>query len=247
MNNKHLSVTQIKMYLRCPLQYKFRYLDGLKIPPVSAITLGRSIHSALEINYTQKIKTKQDLPVAQVTDIFSGFWEQNIEETLFAEDEKPGKIKDEGIGLITAYQGQISPTIQPKVVEKDFELSFQNVDYTLKGKLDLVDSQDIIIDHKTTKRNMSEKDAATDLQLTCYSLAYRHALGLKEKALRFDVMVRTKNPKIQQITTQRTQEDINRFLKIMAYVAKATQAGIFYPNENYFCGVCGYRGLCKGW
>ena len=35
---KHLSVTQLKMYLRCPLQYKYRYIDGLKIPPTSSLT-----------------------------------------------------------------------------------------------------------------------------------------------------------------------------------------------------------------
>lgn len=247
MNNNHLSITQIKMYLRCPLQYKFRYVDGLKIPPVSAITLGRSIHSALEINYSQKIKTKQDLPIHQVTDLFSDLWESDVKETIFEEDEKPGQVKDEGVGLITTYHNQISPTIQPKVVEKDFELSFQNVDYTLKGKLDLVDNQDIIIDHKTTKRSMPEENINTDLQLTCYSLAYRHALGLKEKALRFDVMVRTKKPKVQQLTTQRTQADLDRFLKILAYVSKAIKTGIFYPNENYFCGICGYKELCKKW
>lgn len=245
--SRHLSVTQLKMYLRCPLQYKFRYIDGLKIPPVSALTLGKSIHSALEINYSQKIKTKEDLSVNQVKDLFSDLWEADVKETLFEEGEKPGQVKDEGIGLITTYHKQVSPTIQPKVVEKEFELSFQNVDYTLKGKLDLVDNQDIIIDHKTTKRSMQEENINTDLQLTCYSLAYRHALGLQEKALRFDVMVRTKNPKIQQISTQRTQEDIDRFLKILAYVSTAIQKSIFYPNENYFCGVCGYRDLCKKW
>lgn len=245
--NKHLSVTQLKMYLRCPLQYKFRYIDGLKIPPVSALTLGKSIHSALEINYSQKIKTKEDLSVNQVKDLFSDLWEADVKETLFEEDERPGQVKDEGIGLITTYHKQVSPTIQPKVVEKEFELSFKNVDYTLKGKLDLVDNQDIIIDHKTTKRSMQEENINTDLQLTCYSLAYRHALGLKEKALRFDVMVRTKNPKIQQLTTQRTQEDIDRFLKILAYVSTAIQKSIFYPNENYFCAVCGYREMCKRW
>jgi len=110
-----------------------------------------------------------------------------------------------------------------------------------------VDNQDIIIDRKTTKRSMPEDNVATDLQLTCYSLAYRHALGLKEKALRFDVMVRTKTPKVQQLTTQRTQADLGRFLKILAIVFKAIKTGIFYPNENYFCGICGYKELCKRW
>ena len=75
-NEPHLSVTQLKMYLRCPLQYKYRYIHGLRIPPTGAITLGKSIHSALEENYSQKIETHQDLPLDHVTDFFSDTWDR---------------------------------------------------------------------------------------------------------------------------------------------------------------------------
>jgi putative RecB family exonuclease len=237
----------MKMYLRCPLQYKFRYIDGLKIPPVSALTLGKSIHSALETNYKQKIGTKTDLSTEQVLDLFSDKWETEVKETVFEEGEKPGVVKDDGIKLVSAYHKQVSPTIEPKLVEKDFELSFENVDYTLKGYIDLIDAKDVIIDHKTTKRSMSQEDVGTDLQLSCYALAYRSVLGGQEKELRFDVMVRTKTPKIQQIVTTRTQEDINRFLKILGHITKAIKSGIYYPNKNYFCSICGYNELCSRW
>lgn len=243
----HMSVTQMKMYLRCPLQYQFRYIDGLKIPPVSAMTLGKSIHSALEVNYSQKIKSKVDLKIEQVIDAFSDYWNQKSKETIFEKDEKPGEVKDDGIKLINVYHNQISPTIQPKLVEKEFELEFSNVPYTLKGYIDLVDIDRVIIDHKTTKRSMVESDVATDIQLTCYALAYRSILGDQEKELRFDVIVRNKTPKIQQIPTTRTQADIDRFLKILAYVSKAIKEGIFYPSPNFLCGSCGYSGLCKRW
>jgi putative RecB family exonuclease len=247
MEQKHISVTQMKMYLRCPLQYKFRYIDLLKIPPVSALTLGKSIHSALEGNYSQKIETKKDLPSEQVIDIFSDSWENNVKETTFEEDEKPGEVKDDGVKLVSIYHKQVSPTIQPKLVEKEFNLAFENVDYTLKGYIDLIDTEDIIIDHKTTKRSMNQEDVSSDLQLSCYAMAYRFLFGGLEKELRFDVMVRNKTPKIQQITTTRTQEDINRFLKVLAYVSKAIKSGIFYPNKNFMCSVCGYVKLCRCW
>lgn len=247
MNNNHISVTQLKSYLRCPLIYKFRWVDKIIVPPDSSLTLGKSIHSALEINYSQKVKTKKDLAVETITDIFSDSWEDKAKETVFEKEEKPGNVKDEGIKIITQYHRDISPAIQPVMVEREFELSFENVDYTLKGFIDLIDDKTVIIDHKTTKRSMQQSAVDADLQLTCYSLAYRHALGLKEKALRFDVMVRTKKPKVQQLTTQRTQADLDRFLKILAYVSKAIKTGIFYPNENYFCGICGYKDLCKRW
>lgn len=33
MDKKYLSFTQLSMFLRCPRQYEFRYIKGLKIPP----------------------------------------------------------------------------------------------------------------------------------------------------------------------------------------------------------------------
>lgn len=244
---KHISVTQMKMYIRCPLQYKFRYVDGLKIPPTGSLLLGKSIHSALENNYSQKIKTKKDLPTEQMTSMFSDTWESQVKATVFEDDEKPGQVKDDGVKLISTYHTQVSPTISPKLVEKEFELAFSNVSYSLKGFIDLVDVDNIIIDHKTTKRSMPETDVASDIQLTCYALAHRSILGKVEKGLRFDVMVRNKTPKIQQIATARTQADIDRFLKILAYISKAIKEGIFYPCPNYMCGICGYKELCQRW
>lgn len=87
----------------------------------------------------------------------------------------------------------------------------------------------------------------SDLQLTAYSLAYRKLMGREEKGLRFDVMVRTKVPKIQQLPTTRNEKDIRRFLKRLVYVNEAIESGIFYPNENFMCPNCGYRELCKKW
>lgn len=244
---RHLSVSQLKMYLRCPLQYKFRYLDGLIIPPRSELTLGKSIHGTLEENYRQKIKTEIDLPLEYITDLFSDTWDKAVVDTIFDEDEKPGKVKDDGIALLKSYHKIVAPKVQPVEVESEFNLPIEDEDYTLKGYIDLIDKNDLIIDHKTTKRSMRQDVIDSDLQLTAYSLAYRKVTGEKEKGLRFDVMVRTKVPKIQQIPTTRSEEDIRRFLKRLVYVNKAIESGIFYPNENFMCSRCGYRALCKKW
>src|ERR1039457_5494706 len=119
MEKPHLSVSQIKMYLRCPLQYRYRYIDGIKIPPTGSLLLGKSNHSALEGNYRQKIESKQDLPMEQVSDMFADSWESQVKETVFQEDEKSGETKDDGVNLIIAYHNQVAPSIQPKLVEKE--------------------------------------------------------------------------------------------------------------------------------
>lgn len=91
----------------------------------------------------------------------------------------------------------MAPKVQPVEVEREFNLPIQDENYTLKGYIDLIDKNNLVIDHKTTKRSMRQDMIDSDLQLTTYSLAYRKLAGKEEKGLRFDVMVRTKQPKIQ--------------------------------------------------
>jgi len=78
-------------------------------------------------------------------------------------------------------------------------------------------------------------------------MAYRKLYGENEKGVRLDTMVRTKQPKIQQLKATRTQADIERFLRITKNVEQGMKAGVFYPNENYMCNICGYGEMCKEW
>lgn len=243
----HVSVTQLSMYLRCPLQYFFRYVCGLKTPPTGDMALGRTVHEAIAENYRQKIKSRQDLPLAQVVDIFSDRWEHQGEETAFDDDENPGFLKDDGVKLVTLYHKTIAPTVQPVEVEREFLVDTGATKLPLKGYIDLIDGQGNIIDHKTAKRSFPEDAAEKDIQLTAYAMAYRRLVGRPEKGVRFDIMVRNKQPKIQHLSATRTQADIDRFLRLVGQIERGIGAEAFYPNEGYMCGYCGYGEMCEKW
>lgn len=115
------------------------------------------------------------------------------------------------------------------------------------GYIDLVDYQGYIIDHKTSKRSYPQDAAEKDIQLTAYSMGYRALHGEAEKGVRLDVMVRTNKPKIQPLEGARTESDIHRFLRLAEQVERGIRAEIYYPNDNYTCGICGYRDMCKEW
>lgn len=237
----------IRMYLRCPLQYYFRYICGLKIPPTGGLTLGRTVHRTLEENYRQKIQSHQDLPLQQLCQIFSERWDEEAQLTLFQEGEKPGQLKDEGIRLLDPYHRNVAPTVQPVEVEREFLLDTGAPQLPLKGYIDLIDDQGTIIDYKTTKRSFPADAAENDLQLTAYALAYRTLYGQNENGLRLDVLARTKQPKVQQLETTRTQADIDRFLRLAEHAERAINAEVYYPNDNFMCGICGYRDMCGDW
>ena len=62
MEQRHLSVSQMKTYLICPLKYFYRYVQRLPAPKSPELSLGIAVHSALEVNFTQKIQSREDLP-----------------------------------------------------------------------------------------------------------------------------------------------------------------------------------------
>lgn len=240
---KHLSVTQVKMFLQCPLKYYFRYKEGIEVKPNSSLTMGRSVHKAIEEFYRKRMKGER----ADIGELFSFFWSEESKETEFKKEENPGALKDEGVRLVQKYAEEIAPTIKPREIEKEFELIFANVAYTLKGIIDLIEEDGTIVDHKCSKRSPSQADIDRDIQLTAYQLGYRSLNNQDPAGLRLDYIVRNKTPKALQCWTERKQKDLDRFLKLLGYVSKAIEQDIYYPNEGMLCGMCGYREMCQKW
>lgn len=250
---EHLSVSQINMYLRCPVSYYYRYVEGLIIPPKVALTRGKVVHSGIEYNYGQKMETKKDLPLTEVQEYTSAAFEEESEDTDFGEEDK-GKVKDSAINLVTLYHKEVAPTVQPKAVEEKFEIGFVDTDYTLLGFVDLIDQNDVIRDTKSTGRTPSERVLVDNLQLAAYSLMYQEVTGKKEQGVGFDYLVNLKTPKVVSFRT--TIDDVQRarFLRIMDSVAKAIKNEVYMPRTeqhgNYLCSVeqCGYWEKChKEW
>ena len=244
---KHLSASQINTYLRCPMQYYFRYIRGLKLPPKSALTLGSSVHAGLAHNYQQKKDSHKDLKVGEVLDVYGQSFDLGAKETEWGKDEKPGEVKDQGAGLIKVYHSEIAPNIQPVEVEQKFEVNFPNVDYGFIGYVDLLDDKKRIIDHKTTARTPNGISSDHRLQLTGYALGYRAGTGRKERKVRVDYMVKNKHPKVVTLEEKISDGDVDRLLKLMAYVAKAIEQELFYPQpHNFMCNNrgCGYWDIC---
>lgn len=247
MEQRHLSVSQVKTYLICPLKYFYRYIQRLPAPKSPELSLGIAVHSALAVNFTQKIRSGEDLPLSVVTDAFSDAWKAEVPEIDFRAGEKSGKIQDEGIRIVGNFHATVAPTVQPKEVEERFELAFENVPYTFVGRKDLVDINDRIRDYKVTKRAPTPAQVAQDIQLTAYSLAHRLTHPGPESGLQLDVMVRTKQPKVLHLPATRTPKDHARFLKLLGHVAKGIQAALFYPNPNFTCPSCPFRKQCDAW
>lgn len=250
MEKRHLSATQIGMFLRCPRQYEFRYIEGRKVPPSGALIVGRSWHKAVEHNYRQKIQTEIDLPVDNVQDCFSDAFEQAFtEEVKLNEDEDKGQLKDIGIRITTLHHTVIAPKVQPCLVEQEFNLDLgAGFPFTLKGVWDVIEKDGVVADNKSFSRVPNQSDLDKDIQFSTYATAYRALHQKIEPGLRMDCIVKTKTPKAIQLHTKRSNDDCRWFLGLVERVAQAILSGAFPPNPcGWHCSeqFCGYWNLCR--
>ncbi|MDQ7829064.1 MAG: PD-(D/E)XK nuclease family protein [Armatimonadota bacterium] len=249
---RHLSFTQLNMFLRCPRQYEYRYIRGIKAPPSGAMVQSRVWHQTVERNYRQKIESDRDLTLGEMQEFFAAQFDVALgsEEIAFEPDEKPGKLKDQGTAIVAAHHKTIAPAVRPLLVEERFTVDLgEDFPFDLVGVWDLVERDGTIADNKAYGKAPRQEDLDKDLQFTAYALGYRTTHGRAEPGLRMDAIVKTLNPRAVQLHTRRTNDDCRWLLGLIEEVGQAIDSGIFYPNPNgWHCSprFCGYWGLCMG-
>lgn len=247
----HLSPTQISMFLRCPKQWEYRYVKGIKIPPSGAMVLGSAYHEGLAERFKYVIRRREQPAPSLVIDAFDTAFERIRSEHLVKDEEEnlpfddiqweqdPDYLKDMGIELVQAYDKGVAPYVAPVTVEEREVIIVGDVpihlitDLTTKTKT---------IDHKVKGRRFSEDDLRQSLQGTIYYMATM-------KPLEFHVALKTKTPTIIIQPTSRSKDDESFCARQIRKVWQATQTGIFPPNDQgWHCNEkwCGYWNLCKG-
>lgn len=248
----HLSVTQLNMFLRCPKQYEFRYIEGIKIPPSGAMIEGSAYHSTVAGDLNSKLASGKLLQDSEIADIFSDSFEYHIRKGLLLEDEEdyqfeeidweertPGEVKDEGVALAKLYHQKVAGTLNPVEVEQKQFMTVAGIPFVLIA--DVVESERII-DHKVAKRRQYEDALRTNLQATAYSMFYN-------RDLEFHYAMKNKTPEIYLSSTHRDESDWTFFMALVEKVVEVINSGIFFPNPTgWWCGEkwCGYWPLCYG-
>ncbi len=245
----HYSYSQINMYQRCPNQYMFRYPMGIKAQPTGTLALGRSFHEAEGENYLQKIDSHEDMTEADVLDIYDTAFEGQVDLTNW-QDDKPGEIKDVGVGLVKVYHKEIAPIVQPVEVEEYIDVPLDGFPKDFVVRPDVIDDNDYILDLKTSAKSPANGALDRDLQPTAEALGYRAKFGKEEAGIRFDYAVKTKEPKVVSVETRRTDKDISAFMWLIGRVHEAIEREAFYPTDptSWQCSEkwCGYFNLCEG-
>lgn len=253
-----LDFSSVDMYLRCPKQWHYRHVQGLKSPPSIALAEGIAHHASAETDNKSKMSKGKMLTAPQAVEIFmdrfrstTKEFEKECEELkvhLDWEEETEDDVFKRGKKMQTQYLSDISPTIKPVEVEGSFsrEAEVDGQKFVLFGQSD-VDTKDTIIDYKASKRAKTQRDVDDSLQLTLYSWAKRrkkvsYVTFIKEKAA------------VSRVDSGRHPGNWAWGLQVVASVVDSIRRGAF-PMTNpssipppWHCSprFCGYWKRCRG-
>lgn len=248
--------SHLGMFLRCPQQFERRYILGEIIPPGISARRGSATHKAAEINHTQKINSKEDLPVDALQDAARDEYIRLVkEEGVFIPKDKvseKGKLLAEGQDAATRltklYRQDLAPLIQPALVEEKLTIDV-GLALPLQGTIDVLTVDNWLPDLKTADKSKSAGEADNSLQLTFYSGMVAHHTGKWPEKISLEILVNNKEPKRQSLTTKRNDTDFaNLLLRIQMFLAQL-ETGLFPPCDPgaWICSPnwCGYFWTCK--
>jgi putative RecB family exonuclease len=257
----HVSFTQIDQYLRCPLKYRFTYIDRLEPAFVpSALAFGSGIHGAAAV-FLRGLAAGRAPAVDEVQGYFESYWNLETEQrpVRFGERETREGLLDLGRRMLEVFCRSQESGTEILAVEEPFDVPLVDLDTgeildrALVGMLDLMERDSsgrvVVVDLKTSARRYTDLQVEASLQLSVYSYATAmNGLGEQEDVrLRFDVLTKTKQPELCRYWTQRDRRTSVRLFRLVAEVLRAVESGSFHPNPGWQCKECPFRPRCWAW
>jgi hypothetical protein len=251
----YVSPSRLSLWMKCPLAFKRRYIDGWQSIPSPALFVGKVTHAVLAHVYRHRIAgqlcTTEDLPMF-VADAWKDAME--TEPCYFEDDLQEEKCRYQVLDLVTAYLN--ATPIQdetPIAIEKRYEvplidpLTGENFGIPLVGIVDLVLQEDcggVIVDIKTSSTS-SFSELQHELQLTSYSYLFRETTDQNELRCEVRQLVKTKTPKVHTHRfPMRTDEHFSRFFGLIREYLDALDKGIYNYRPGWMCSMCDHYGIC---
>ena len=232
-----LSKSKVNSYLKCPLEFKFQYIDEIEVPQNRYMALGSDVHSIAE-KFTEKFGDELE--------------NVNTHNELL----KIAHELDIGYDL-TAHIDNLASFFDEMFVENDYKL-FSNEEYLLdeenrfSGICDIILEDDdgnlVVIDYKTSKSSSFSKYR---LELCYYKL-------LVENVYKKDVsnvgVFFTKNGRLRLLDVCNeenkrkylNQNEIDDAITTLHKVRDGINNEIFPARKQFLCKYCTYRHICEG-
>ncbi len=238
----HLGYSRVSCFQGCPRQYKYSYIDGIRKPGGVPMRRGQAYHSTLDFMLSYKLQHDGELISPERAD-------KAAIRAAKAENLSESEIY-KVIDAVRYYYAEMYPKHIPVAVEQDFEIVRGGVKLT--GRIDLVQADGRVIDHKFSYDKWAEPRAKYGCQPIIYQWAALDYLAKKFKnwtytGFSYQIIRLFPTPLIQEIDIDVIpQWESDWYEEQIAQIAACVQAGYFpaRPSDKE-CTRCNHKELCQ--
>ena len=245
----YISYSQIRLYQTCPKKYYYIYVKKVPVPVNDKVYLGIVIHSVIETYFKEKINGVELSSEALVEKYGETFANLQKEQTVAWDDPREETFK-RGTAFVKYFIRHVAPSVKPLMVEKELTAELPGLDVTLKGVIDLVETDFSITDFKTTTARWSKSKIKNHyLQIVIYRYLFEKTFGDVISRLKFKIIYSKKPPTVNhqeiEVKPKDVDFDYTKMLDVIKYVVDNIRQEIFYKNESYTCGFCEFKDICR--
>ena len=256
----YISPSRLNLWLKCPLAFKLRYIDGVVTPSTSSLFIGKMVHAGLERFYRHR-QLGLCLDVAELLSGIDAKWGEAAadEGVQFESGAIETTARKQTLDLLRTYVASL-PSDEPKplAVEATVEaplmdpITGENLGIPLLGVMDLVLDEaagPAICDFKTAARSSDPLEITHEVQLTSYAWLFRSASPVSEAAIEIRSLIKTKTPKMQRHRYgARTDQHFARLFALVRAYLDDLDRGRFLYRPGLGCGMCDHReSHCRAW
>jgi putative RecB family exonuclease len=186
-------------------------------------------------------------------DVYRQAWTgRNDEEIRYCNGNNEESLAEKALQMLSVYHDSYDLGTEVLGIEEFFEVQIADTVPPFQGYIDLIEQSQsgavTVSDLKTAARKLSNGQAHTNLQLTAYSIG-AGALGFTPDTLtmRLDVVTKTKNPELVRYETTRTEQERERFCKLVTKVWNAIERETWFPRQDWQCQQCAWAKPCAKW
>jgi putative RecB family exonuclease len=248
------SHSKIGTFEACRLQYKFAYIDKIKVEAEDTIEtfLGSRVHEALEKLYRDK-RFEKMMALEELLAYYNKIWQENWKDSIIIvkKDYTADNYRKMGERMLTDYYDRHQPFDKGMVIgleTQDFLPLDDKGRYKFHIRIDrLMDMGNGLYevhDYKTGSSLSKQEDLDKDRQLAMYSQWVRQNFkDFKRVRLVWHFLAFDK-----EMDSYRTEKELENLRhEILAQIAEIESTQDFPANVSWLCDWCLYKSICPMW